>query len=231
MDNWWKGKWGKDKKLSSIQMVLLFFLLIGFLILSGGKKDATVVIQETPLEEDARDALEDDSAEDILINEMAGEESKEIFVHISGQVHRPGVICLPAGARVYEALEQAGGMTVDGDLESINLAAVLMDQQKVVVGSLSQKQELLVSGLIPSTSISETVVDPQNTGTSVGIININTASKEQLESLPGIGPVIAQNIIDYRQQKGAFKNIEDIKNVKRIGEATFANIRDQIGVR
>lgn len=230
MDSWWKGKWGKDKKLSSIQMALLFFLLIGFLILSGGKKDATVVIQEPPVEE-SRDAQEDVSSEDILDNEKKEEEPEEIFVHVSGQVHRPGVICLPTGSRVYEALEQAGGMTADGDLESINLAAVLMDQQKVVVGSLSQKQELLASGLTPSTSTPETVVDPQNTGTIAGIININTATKEQLESLPGIGPVIAQNIIDYRQQHGAFKNIEDIKSVNRIGEATFANICDQIGVR
>lgn len=232
MDGWWKGKWGKEKKLSFIQMALVFFLLVGFLVLSGGKKDATVVIQEPTQREDTPISEgEDSTPTDRSIEEETTLEPLEIFVHVSGQVQKPGVVCLPSGARVYEAVEKAGGMTDDGDLESVNLAAVLVDQQKVVVGSLRERLEQAAAGnssLFPTQDPSETT---QETGVNSGKININTATQEQLETLPGIGPVIAQNIINYRQQQGIFKSIEDIKNVNRIGEATFANIRDLIGVR
>lgn len=211
----WLEKWGaKCKSLSALYLALVFFLVIGIVVMNMQKSGTDGFIQEKSEELPAQE-FEIEPSEPI-------ETAVDIFVHVSGQVNHPGVVCLPSGSRVFEALEQAGGITEDGDLESVNLAEVLQDQQKIVVGSLEER------------STTGSVIEEYSsasTSESQGKININTASKTLLESLPGIGPVIAENIIVYRQTKGAFQTIEEIKNVPRIGDATFANIQGLIGVR
>ncbi len=137
-----------------------------------------------------------------------------INVYVSGAVKKPDVYALPIGSLAKDAVAAAGGATDEADLDHINLAARLSDQMQVHV---PRKGEIAPSSKGKATP---TVI--------TGLININTATVEELDTLPGIGPSIAQAIIDYRAQHGPFKQIEDINAVKGIGDALFAKIKDKI---
>jgi competence protein ComEA len=144
-------------------------------------------------------------------------------VHVVGAVLRPGVYVLLEGSRVQDAISAAGGFSVAADLNALNLAAKLEDGQQLDVPYLSGA----ASTAVPTTSFR--VLPAGATATpSDELININTASTEELETLPGIGPTIAQNIATYRSAHGPFAHIEDIMNVAGIGPATFDNIKDLI---
>lgn len=140
---------------------------------------------------------------------------KTVKVHVSGAVARPGVYELPTGARVIEAVEEAGPLP-EADLDALNLAAPLMDGQKIPVPRKGEAARLPAAA---------------GGGSPAGtLININTASAAELEALPGIGPSLAQRIVAYREEHGPFRTIEDIKNVSGIGEGRFAQIKDLITV-
>jgi len=141
--------------------------------------------------------------------------AKLIVVHVVGAVQKPGVYHLPAGSRVYQALEQAGGKLEGADLERINLAQPLVDGQQVFLpmkGAEGAGQPLPAGGA------------------ASGKVNINTASKDELEDLPGIGAVKAQSIINYREQHGPFQRVEDLLEVSGIGDKTLAEIKELITV-
>lgn len=141
-----------------------------------------------------------------------------LTIDITGEVVRPGVYNLPPNSRVRDAIQAAGGLSEDADVEILNLAAELADGQKIVVMSKGEIP-LPPGGIVRSNPIEVN-----------GLININTATAEQLDTLPGIGPAKAGDIITYRQKNGAFDKIEDIQNVSGIGPATFENIRNLISV-
>ncbi len=130
-----------------------------------------------------------------------------ISVHITGSVVSPGIYTLPAGSRVADAVEAAGGFLPIADEENINLAAPLEDGAQLNVG----KSEFYTSG-----------------GGGASRVNINTATLEELDTLPGIGPSTAQAIIDYRRQYGNFQRADEITNVSGIGPATYERIKDLI---
>lgn len=135
-------------------------------------------------------------------------------VYVSGSVEQPDVYLLPPGSIVKDALLAAGGATADADLDRINLALTLAEGQHVYV---------------PRQGEAELPVQPPAQRSSSGLkVNINTADTTALESLPGIGPSLAQRILDYRQIHGPFARIEDIQEVSGIGPATFAKIQDLI---
>lgn len=142
-----------------------------------------------------------------------------IVVQVDGAVPRPGVYELPEGSRVQDAITAAGGLLADADASGINLAARLEDGQQINIPGGG-------TGAAPP----ELFAVPAPTAVRVDLININTASLEELDSLPGIGPTTAQKIIDYRTEHGNFSHIEDIMNVSGIGPATFDDIRDLITV-
>ncbi len=135
-----------------------------------------------------------------------------LVVDVAGAVPRPGVYELPGGSRVKDAVQAAGGFLAEADKSTINLAAPLEDGQKLEIPFLAGAEPL---GVPPTFEPAE-------------LININTATLEELASLPGIGPTLAQRIIDYRETYGDFYFIEDIMNVSGIGPATFENIQDLI---
>ncbi|HEY4691192.1 MAG TPA: helix-hairpin-helix domain-containing protein [Anaerolineae bacterium] len=137
-----------------------------------------------------------------------------IRVYVSGAVKKPDVYALPVGSIVKDALDAAGGPAADADLDRINLATALSDGLQVHV---PRKGESSVAPLGSTPGASAT-----------GPIDINTATVEQLDALPGIGPAIAQRIIDYRTANGPFASIEQIKDVKGIGDALFEKIKDLI---
>jgi competence protein ComEA len=141
-----------------------------------------------------------------------------LSVHVSGAVSSPGVYSLPAGSRVQDAIQAADGLLPDANPNSLNLAAFLEDGVK-----------LIVPFVVPtSAGITQGEASPALAPTPGFPININSASLEDLDRLPGIGPVKAQSILTYREANGPFSKIEDIIDVSGIGTATFENIKDLI---
>lgn len=142
-----------------------------------------------------------------------------VWVHVAGAVHRPGVYELAPQARVFEALEAAGGAREDAALDSINLAQTLVDGSQIYVPV-----------------VGETLDPVQTSGTSTSgqvaqvpaLVNLNTASQADLEALPRIGPATAQKIIEYRQSHGPFTSLEDLLAIPGIGEKTLENLRDRV---
>lgn len=150
------------------------------------------------------------------------QEDTTITVYVSGEVNSPGLVELPSDSRIADAIKACGDFTPLADKTKINLAQKLTDGMQIQVSSKT-----------PVNNSNEQVNDtnsniPSNNNSSSNLININTATKEDLDTLPGIGPATAQKIIDYRQEHGNFSSIEDIKNVKGIGEAKFSKMQDKI---
>lgn len=145
---------------------------------------------------------------------------KPIVVHITGAVPRPGVYALPEGARVQDVISAAGGFLAEADKQFINLARVLDDGEFLEI-PYAEGFSPVIPTPIPN------IIQP---GSDSDLININTASTFELETLPGIGPTIAQKIVDYREQNGPFFSIEDIINVSGVGPGIYERIKDLITV-
>jgi competence protein ComEA len=143
-----------------------------------------------------------------------------IVVDVTGWVRRPGVYDFRQGDRVIDAIRMAGGGRSGADLTSINLAALLTDGQQIVV---PRKGKLGVAG--PGSS--GTGGAPGSSGAEP-LINLNTATLDQLETLPGIGPALGQRILDYRQEHGPFRSVDELLNVSGIGEKRLADIRSKV---
>ena len=153
----------------------------------------------------------------------------EIVVHVMGAVKSPGVYHLSTDARVHEAIQKAGGKTDQADLHSLNLAAKMRDGEQIYVPEIRQTPD--VGQTIPTSSSSAAPPQPsvRRSASSDGSrININTATFQELQTLRGIGPTMAQRIIEYRQTSGRFATVDDLTNVKGVGEKTLEKIRDSI---
>lgn len=147
-----------------------------------------------------------------------------VRVHVAGAVVRPGVYSLDKDSRVDDAVEAAGGFVAEADKNALNLAARLEDGQRLDIP--------FVAGFVPDEEQGFVVVSEGTPSPLAGedLVNINTATLEELDKLPGIGPSTAQRIIAYRIDNGPFARIEDIVNVSGIGPATYEEIKDLITV-
>jgi competence protein ComEA len=143
-----------------------------------------------------------------------------VVVHVAGWVRRPGVYELEQGDRVIDAIEAAGGARRGAELDGLNLAALVTDAQQVLVPRKS------------SAAANGGAVDPGGGSASgpPGLLNLNTATAEELEALPGIGPVLAASILDYREQNGPFTSVDELLDVSGIGESRLADIEDLVTV-
>lgn len=147
--------------------------------------------------------------------------SATVVVDVTGEVREPGVYVLPSGARVADAIEKAGGTRPGTDIESLNRARPLVDGEQLVVGGATP----------PAAPAAPATPGPSGTaaaGAGAGLISLNAATAEQLETLPGIGPVLAANILAYRDQRGGFTSVDQLLEVSGIGEARLADIRDHV---
>jgi competence protein ComEA len=145
-------------------------------------------------------------------------------IHVAGAVVRPGVYDLDEGSRVADAVDAAGGFVVEANMNALNLAAFLEDGERLDIP--------YVAGFVPDEEPGFVVLSTGTPSSVAGddLININTASIEELDQLPGIGETTAIRIIDYRTINGPFATIEDIINVSGIGTATYEEIKDLITV-
>jgi competence protein ComEA len=163
-----------------------------------------------------------------------------VKVHVAGAVVRPGVYELSSAARVVDAVQAAGGASPRADLERINLAQTLIDTEQVFIPSrVSSSPKVTTS---PRLKPARTTVAPSPgatanapnasmpTGTTSTRVNINNATSDQLDALPGVGPATAKAIISYRTRKGPFSKVEDLLNVPGIGPAKVAALRDSVTV-
>ncbi len=155
-------------------------------------------------------------------------------VHVIGAVPRPGLYKFPEGARVQDAIDAAGGALADANMDALNLAALLEDGQQLEIPyqAGTEPTDSASTFDLPSSgngnATDEPTNDNSNDASSEDLVNINTASLDELDTLPGIGPTTAQKIIDYRDENGPFSTIEDIMNVSGIGPATFEDIQAMI---
>lgn len=218
----------ENKKKIIISAVLLLILVVAFAIymIIENENHSEFDLENEVLEQNTENAGNIANLE--VVNEIA-EEKEKIAVHITGEVKKEGIIYLNQGARIVDAIKEAGGETKQADLSQVNLAYELQDGQKIYIPNKKEK----ISQYITENSGTNVIIEDSNTSTQKGgsaKVNINTANQSELDRLPGIGPSLAERIIEYREENGNFKNIEDLQNVKGIGDAKFADIKDKVTV-
>lgn len=194
----------KQKIIVVIICVVAILIITLYIIRKGENKYSYVEIENT-------EESKENKKEDV--------EENKIVLHIAGEVEDEGVIELDKGARVIDAIEEAGGLTGEADISNVNLAHELQDGQKVYIPAKGEEQD----NIIEENYIVQTEQEE--------LININTASQTELETISGIGPSTALKIIKYREKNGKFNSIEEIKNVSGIGENKFENIKEKICVK
>jgi competence protein ComEA len=142
-----------------------------------------------------------------------------LLVHVTGAVRKPGIASLPAGSRVLDAVAAAGGLTEDADVSAVNLARPVADGEQLVV--------LRVGEAPPPAAAADAQAGAEGSG---GIVNLNTATQAELETLPRIGPALAQRILDWRQANGRFGAATDLLKVSGIGQKLFDGLKDRVTV-
>lgn len=194
-------------------VIIFFFVCITGLVYSCEMRSEDI---ELSTGEEQRTLM----VEDVYTTDLS-DCDKKICVHVSGCVINPGVYMLTEGSRVYEAVLAAGGFAEGADEQFLNLAEVVKDGQKIRVYTT---EEIATALEVPDLSL-------DSSNDTEKLININTATKESLMTLPGIGESRAESIIAYREQNGYFYSIEDIMRVSGIKEAAFEKIKNYICVK
>lgn len=203
---------------------MLFILGAGILTASCSAEKKEILIgqsQEMGQEQAAESEEDSDEGEE---SGDGGEEKATVWVDVCGAVKEPGVYELEEDSRVFQAIEAAGGFSENADTLWLNQAAVLSDGEKIQVYTLEETQAMKDQGIV-SYEEEKAASEEENEK-----ININKASVEGLQEIPGIGEVRAQAIADYREESGGFKSIEDIQEVPGIKGKTFEKIADYITV-
>lgn len=206
-----------------VGLILLLVMVVFWQFFQKEPKDVApaVDVYEELLAEDAEEeaveAAGTDEEESVEENPLP----QEIVVDVKGAVHAPGVYTMIANSRIVDAIEKAGGLTETAEQKAVNLAQIVEDQMVIYVPEVGEEG-------VDLAHLNQGTVGQEDDSTN--IVNINTAEKEALMTLNGIGSSKADSIMSYREENGDFKTIEDIKNVSGIGDATFENLKDFIAV-
>ncbi len=205
---------------ASIAALLVVSLVAGFIWyrLGVGEGSSSPTTRRTPASTAARDSATGTSDTSATGRTKQGD---RVTVHVAGAVAKPGVYELGGGSRVIDAVEAAGGGAPEADLNRLNLAAKVADGQRVLVQRVG---EAVPAGSgAPDGSGGESA-DPS------GLVNLNTATQAQLEALPGIGPTLAQAIIAERERRGGFRSVNELRDVRGIGDKRFADLKDKVTI-
>ncbi|MGM1031953.1 MAG: helix-hairpin-helix domain-containing protein [Bacillota bacterium] len=159
------------------------------------------------------------------VNESAAE-PEIIKVDVKGAVKSPGIFTAQAGDRVIDLISSAGGFTEKADTDKVNFAQIIEDQMVIYVPEIGEEDKGNLENIQVGTS-----GDAVTKGTSGGLVNLNTATQEDLQTLTGIGPSKADAILEYRETVGKFKEVDELKQVTGIGDKTFERLRDSISVK
>lgn len=207
-----------DKKWLAVGLVLLLLAFAG-----GAKYESFKFGQKEQTEK----LVQADKGQDKESSDRSG--GKDIImVYVVGEVKTPGVYRLQEGDRVFQAIEMAGGANDKADLEHVDMARKLVDEDTVDIAAIGEAPDTVAGSSTRTGSGSGARTNAAGKG---GLININTASAAELDILDGIGPTLAQRIIDYRAANGPFATVEDINNVSGIGDKKFEAIKNSITVR
>ena len=217
----------KNKKITLGILVIIIIISICYYIYSENTNFLS--IQEENLEIDEQESESLNTKDNDTTNET--KEESVIIIHVSGAVNQPGIVELSENGRIADAIEKAGGLKEEACIDEINLAYVLEDGIKIHIPTVEEqkKKDNVENNNLYITSESK-ITEKNNNPKKTGKININTATQEELETLPGIGPTTSLKIINYRNENGKFKSIEDIKEVSGIGENKFNTIKDMISI-
>lgn len=211
----------KYKKINKKIIILLIGLVALIFYIINVKKESNLEITNLNNISNINENQNQNSNETNTLEE----EKNEIVVHITGAIKQEGVYKLEENSRVTDIVELAGGLREDADMSKINLALILEDGMKINIPSVNENLEESEDKVVENT------IDINKSENNITKkININTASKEELDTLPGIGEATAQKIIEYRNKNGKFSNIEEIKEVSGIGDSKFEKIKDYIKV-
>lgn len=217
------SKFSKNKKY-------LFYIAVPIIIYTLFQQTTQFYLPKTypiPIEQQGSsvtsDSDTDEEQQTDTLDSLATSNPTPVVIYVTGAVKNPGVVELNSSQRLKDAIDMAGGFTEDADIGSINLAEFVKDEQHYVVTKIGETP--------PAQASSNTGTTTPNGAKNNSLININTATKEELQSLNGIGDALSQRIIDFREQNGAFSDIESIKNVSGIGEKKFEGIKDYITVQ
>ncbi|KRM12513.1 helix-hairpin-helix domain-containing protein [Paucilactobacillus suebicus] len=207
--------WEDHKKYCVIGIGIIVFIIGGYYFqgLQSKKTDTSANFMK--------------SGESTHSNKSSGRNNNSIYVDVKGSVNHPGVYKLRHGLRVQDALTSAGGATNNADVNHVNMAKQVSDQQVVYVPALGEVNTPI--GQNTDTNMSETT-NAESSTSSGPVININTATKEQLTQITGIGDKKADLILQYRQEHGEFKSVDDLKNINGFGDKSVSKIKDQIAV-
>lgn len=216
---------------------MLFFLFLFFAsaVLACTKETEKLVFYQTTQIQKMDDSKEDtqflqEEVQTSQVSESSLHETTQavetIAVYLCGEVCNPGVYVLQAGSRLYQAVEEAGGLTANAQAEAVNLARILLDSEQIYIPNIAESIDQIEKE-------TQNVISPAavvSSASSDNLLNINQASESELMQLPGIGQVKAAAIVTYRNSNGPFSSIEEIKNVPGIKEAAFEKIKGMITV-
>lgn len=226
----------KNEKLKQFFISVFFLLLISFIVLAiilvkqnsenRIKKNILEAVSKSR-ESDSQDILQEEGSQSAIHGKeenlsSAGQEKRILIVFICGEICNPGVYEIAEGSRINDLIKAAGGTGTNACLELINPAQKLVDGQRVYIPSVEESREFVFSGGEDNAAVYE------NHGAE--IININYASKKELETLPGIGSELASRIIQYREMHGGFQSIDELRKVSGIGDKKFSDIKEMVTV-
>ena len=210
-----------NSKQKKILLIIIIVVVIGIIIYIFNNK-----IDNSELNEDI--LVANNSTNNIIEN--ITDEKNMIVVHITGAIKTPGIVKLEEGSRIEDAINKAGGLTEDADISKVNLAYILEDGIKIKIPRSTDLGDSQDENVLSSDS-GEGIVEENKESSQSSSLNINKATEQDLQNLPGIGPSLASKIIAYRDENGKFSNIEDIKNVNGIGNSKYENIKEYIYVK
>lgn len=210
-----------NKKQKILLIIIISIITLGIIYYSQIVKTT----EEFDIDEQNLEIVEnktEEKTEDI-------DQVAKIIVHVSGAVKQEGIVELEENSRVADAIELAGGVREDAYMKDVNLAELLEDGMKIYIPSKEEVENQKESGnYVGNTNTSNKNTTDKNDLNSK--VNINTATKEELDTLPGIGESTANKIINYREENGKFKSIEEIKEVSGMGDSKFEQIKDLIEI-